>query len=113
MIHCLSPVQRAALWHWLFSPSPASLSLALAGGSTLIQLATLTAAAQLILPDAIRGRGLSLYLAATFGCMAVGSLLWGAVSDAFSIAAALLLGAAGFAFAAAMGRYARLGDSRA
>jgi len=110
-----SSVGAVALATLAFSREPvlASLSLALAGGSTLIQLATLNAAAQLILPNAIRGRGLSLYLAATFGCMAVGSLLWGAISDTFSITVAVLLGAAGFALAAAMGRYARLENASA
>lgn len=85
-------------------PALASLALAVAGGSTLIQLATFNAAAQLMLPEAIRGRGLAIYMAATFGCMAVGSLLWGAVSEVFSIGAALGLGALGFALAALAGR---------
>ena len=85
-------------------PALASVALALAGGSTLIQLATLNAAAQLLLPEAIRGRGLAIYMAATFGCMAVGSLLWGAVSDVFSIGGALALGGLGFAAAALAGR---------
>lgn len=85
-------------------PASASFALAFAGGSTLIQLATLNAAAQLLLPEAIRGRGLALCMAATFGCMAVGSLLWGAVSDVFSIGGALALGGIGFAAAALAGR---------
>jgi len=85
-------------------PVLASFALAAAGGSTLIQLATFNAAAQLLLPEAIRGRGLAIYMAATFGCMAVGSLLWGAVSDVFSIGAALALGGLGFALAALAGR---------
>ena len=85
-------------------PALASFALAAAGGSTLIQLATLNAAAQLLLPEAIRGRGLAIYMAATFGCMAVGSLLWGAVSDVFSIGGALALGGLGFATAALAGR---------
>ncbi|MFX7918475.1 MFS transporter, partial [Acinetobacter baumannii] len=80
-------------------PVLASVALALAGGATLIQLATFNAAAQLLLPEAIRGRGLSIYMAATFGCMAVGSLLWGAVAQALSIQAALVLAAIGFALA--------------
>jgi len=110
-----SGIGAAALAILAFSREPvlASIALALAGGATLIQLANLNAAAQLILPDAIRGRGLSLYLATTFGSMAVGSLLWGGVSDTFSIGVALLLGAAGFALASVMGRYARLGSTTA
>ena len=87
-------------------PILASAALLLAGGATLIQLATLNAAAQLLLPEAIRGRGLSIYMAATFGCMAVGSLLWGVMSEALSIQVSLVAAALGFAFAAAAGRYA-------
>lgn len=86
-------------------PVLASAALALAGGATLIELATFNAAAQLLLPEAIRGRGLSIYMAATFGCMAAGSLLWGAVAQALSIHAALVLAAIGFALAAVGGRY--------
>ena len=84
-------------------PALAGFALAVAGGSTLIQLATFNGAAQLMLPEAIRGRGLAIYMAATFGCMAVGSLLWGAVSDVFSIGAALAVGALGFALTALVG----------
>ncbi|MEI8144423.1 MAG: MFS transporter [Alphaproteobacteria bacterium] len=86
-------------------PILASAALALAGAGTLIQLATFNATAQLLLPEAIRGRGLSIYMAATFGCMAVGSLLWGAIAQAFSISVALVLAAIGFAFAAVAGRF--------
>ncbi len=86
-------------------PTMASFALALAGGTTLIQLATFNATAQLLLPDNIRGRGLSIYMAATFGCMAIGSLLWGAISEALSIDIALILAAIGFALAAIGGRY--------
>ena len=81
----------------------AGFALAVAGGSTLIQLATSNGTAQLMLPEAIRGRGLAIYMAATFGCMAVGSLLWGAVSNVFSIGAALAVGALGFALTALVG----------
>ena len=85
-------------------PARASGALALAGGATLIQLATFNATAQMLLPESVRGRGLSIYMAATFGCMAVGSLFWGAVSQAMSIRTALTLAAIGFGLAAAGGR---------
>ena len=81
-------------------PLLASAALALSGGSMLIQLAILNAAAQVLIPEAIRGRGLAIYMAATFGCMAAGSLLWGALSDTFSIQAALVLGGLGYSLAA-------------
>lgn len=86
-------------------PVLACLALALVGASTLIQLATLNAAAQLLLPEAIRGRGLAIYMAATFGCMAVASLMWGTISDVFGIEAALQIGAAFFGLAAVAGRF--------
>lgn len=91
-------------------PVLASAALALAGGATLIQLATFNAAAQLLLPEAIRGRGLSIYMAATFGCMAVGSLFWGALAEAMTIPAALVLAAIGFALVALAGHWLPLAE---
>ncbi len=92
-------------------PILASIALALAGGSTLMQLATYNATAQLLLPAEVRGRGLSIYLAATFGAMAVGSLLWGAMAQALSIAVALLTSSLIFALASLSGRYFLLCDT--
>lgn len=86
-------------------PVLASSALALAGGATLVQLATFNAAAQFLLPETIRGRGLSIYMAATFGSMAIGSLLWGAVSEALSIPTALVMASIGFGLAALAGRW--------
>ncbi len=85
-------------------PAVASAAFALVGGATLIQLATFNSAAQILLPNAVRGRGLSIYMAVTFGAMAVGSLFWGAIATAFSISAALCVGAASFVCAALLGR---------
>lgn len=83
----------------------ASGALAMAGAMTLIQLATLNAAAQLVLPVEVRGRGLAIYLAVTVGCMAVGNLLWGALAGAFGIAASFASGAVAFAIVAVVGRW--------
>lgn len=106
LLTACSAVGAVALAVLAFAREPvlASAALALAGGATLIQLATFNAAAQLLLPEAIRGRGLSIYMAATFGGMAVGSLFWGAVAEALSISAALIMAAVGFALAAIAGR---------
>lgn len=88
-----------------WEPLLASLALAVAGGATLIQLSTLNALAQLVLPAAIRGRGLSIYLAACFGAMALGSLTWGAIAGTFGLGTALTLGGLGFAGNALVGRH--------
>jgi predicted MFS family arabinose efflux permease len=115
LLSLCSAASAAAMLALAFAHEPvmASMALALAGGATLIQLATFNGAAQLLLPEAIRGRGLSIYMAATFGCMAVGSLLWGAISEALSIETALVLAAIGFALAAIAGRYAPIAVPKA
>ncbi|MFC3213477.1 MFS transporter [Novosphingobium panipatense] len=57
---------------------PAAL---VAGMAWVMILTTLNTAVQLRSPDAILGRCLSIYQAATFGGMALGSWTWGAVAD--------------------------------
>jgi MFS family permease len=69
----------------------------LAGGSWILVLATLNTAAQLSLPEWVRGRGLAVYATVFFGTMSLGSALWGfagtrlGVPSAHWIAAAVAL----------------------
>lgn len=49
------------------------------------------------------GRALSLYQAATFGGMALGSWLWGEIADAYSLSTALAIAAAALLLGAAAG----------
>jgi predicted MFS family arabinose efflux permease len=80
----------------------ALLILLLLGGSWIVALTTLNGAAQAILPNWVRGRGLAVYLTVFNGAMAAGSLGWGAVAQGLDIPPALLIGAAGLAIAAVL-----------
>jgi MFS family permease len=53
----------------------------LAGGGWVMSLTSLNVSMQLRSPENILGRCLSIYQAVTFGGMAMGSWLWGAVAD--------------------------------
>jgi quinol monooxygenase YgiN len=56
---------------------------------------TLNGAAQAVLPNWVRGRGLAVYLTVFNGAMTAGSLGWGAVGEAVGIQSTLLIGAVG------------------
>ncbi len=70
------------------------LTAVVAGAAWLASLSTLNVAAQLALADALRGRGMALYTAVFYGCLAGGSLLWGQVATAWGVQATLLAAAA-------------------
>lgn len=65
------------------------------GGAWITALTTLNGAAQAVLPNWVRGRGLAVYLTVFNGAMTAGSLGWGAVGEATGVPGALLIGAAG------------------
>jgi MFS family permease len=67
----------------------------LAGVSWIAVLATLAISAQVSLPDWVRGRGLALYTTVFFGCLTVGSTVWGKVAGVFGLSAAHFLAAVG------------------
>ena len=67
----------------------------LAGVSWIAVLATLAVSAQVSLPDWVRARGLALYTTVFFGCLTVGSAVWGKVAAVLGLPAAHLLAAAG------------------
>lgn len=60
----------------------AALALLLAGAAWIAVLTSANTAAQTLLPNWVRGRGLAIYLMVFYGAMTVGSLLWGRVADA-------------------------------
>ena len=73
----------------------AVLACLIAGVSWIGVVATLNVSAQMALPDWVRGRGLAIYIAAFFGTMSVGSILWGLVAQRAGLPAAHLIAAAG------------------
>ncbi len=73
----------------------AILVLLFLGGAWITALTTLNGAAQAVLPNWVRGRGLAVYLTVFNGAMTAGSLGWGAGGDAAGVPATLLVGAVG------------------
>ena len=69
------------------------------GCAWITALTTLNGAAQAVLPNWVRGRGLAVYLTVFNGAMTAGSLGWGAVGEALGVPATLLVGAVGLLLA--------------
>ncbi|MEK1932388.1 MAG: MFS transporter [Pararhizobium sp.] len=65
------------------------------GAAWITALTTLNGAAQAVLPNWVRGRGLAVYLTVFNGAMTAGSLGWGAIGEAVGVPGTLLIGAAG------------------
>src|SRR5690606_8247552 len=73
----------------------AGISMFVAGIFFLLTMATLQATAQLIAPEWIRGRAMSLYMLAWAGTIPIGSILAGVVADAFGTPATFVVFSAG------------------
>ena len=82
----------------VFAPSLAWMlpALALSGAVWLCVVNTLTMAAQLALPAALRARGMAIYQMAIMGGSALGAALWGELAGRASVETSLL-GSAGLA----------------
>ena len=74
---------------WVAAPA-----LALAGGVWLCVVNALTMAAQTVLPNRVRARGIAIYQMAIMGGSAAGAALWGQVASHSSVPAALMAAAA-------------------
>ncbi len=84
-----------ALYGLARGPQFALAASVLAGISWIAVLATLTVSAQVSLPDWVRARGLALFVTVFFGCLTVGSALWGELASLIGLPATHLLAAAG------------------
>jgi predicted MFS family arabinose efflux permease len=80
----------------------------LAGASWIAVLANLNVSAQVALPDWVRGRGLAIFVTVFFGCMTLGSALWGEVADLIGLPLTHFLAAAGALLAIPLTRHWRL-----
>lgn len=88
-----------------------ALPAALLGGLGWIAVLTsLNVSAQTALPNWVRARGLSIFIMAFFGCMTVGSILWGQVATFTSTHTALLIAATGAVLAIPVTWRSRLGQ---
>jgi MFS family permease len=66
-----------------------------AGASWIAVLASLNVSAQVALPDWVRGRGLAIFVTTFFGCLTLGSAIWGQAAGIIGLPAALFLAAVG------------------
>jgi predicted MFS family arabinose efflux permease len=80
------------------------LASLLAGTAWLTSLSSVIVAAQLAVPDALRARGMALFTAVFYGCLALGSLLWGQVATHLHLTGALLVAAGGMLVALPVAR---------
>jgi predicted MFS family arabinose efflux permease len=76
-------------------PLVALAASVVAGATWIGALATLSVSAQVALPDWVRGRGLALYTTVFFGCLTLGSAVWGEVAAWAGLPTAHFLAAAG------------------
>jgi predicted MFS family arabinose efflux permease len=67
----------------------------LAGVSWIAVLATLTVSAQVSLPDWVRARGLALFTTVFFGCLTLGSAVWGELAAVLGLPAVHFIAAFG------------------
>lgn len=86
----------------------AVLMLVLLGMGWITALTTFNGVAQAILPNWVRGRGLTVYLMVFNGAMAAGSLGWGLVAREIGVPYALVVSAVGLVAVALLFHRARL-----
>lgn len=87
-------VVALALFAWVDDAYAATAVAVLAGASWLVALTVANVAAQAQLNDAMRGRGMALYLMVFGGAMTIGSLFWATLADHASVRLALGLASA-------------------
>jgi predicted MFS family arabinose efflux permease len=84
-----------ALYGIARDPATALFASIIAGASWIASLAMLSVSAQVALPDWVRARGLALYTTVFFGCLTLGSAVWGEVAEWVGLPVAHFLAAAG------------------
>jgi MFS family permease len=98
-VGALSQALAMVLYALARVPATAILASVVAGASWIGVVATLTVSAQVALPDWVRARGLALYTTVLFGCLAIGSAIWGEVAALVGTPTALFIAALGAAMA--------------
>src|SRR5712671_309529 len=78
-------------------PITALAASLIAGIAWITALSTINVSAQMALPQWVRGRGLSIYVAVMFGAMSLGSAIWGKAAAFTGVPIACMIAAAGAA----------------
>lgn len=72
------------------SPLPIAISLFISGGAWILGLSTFNVTTQLLCPNWVLGRVISVFFMAVFGGSALGSWIWGLVADASDIQVSII-----------------------
>jgi MFS family permease len=84
----------------------AAVALLVIGGMAWVAVqSTFNAAAQVLLPEWTRARGLAYFQLVFMGCQAFGALGWGALADLVSLPVAMAIPSVGLVFATAVGAW--------
>jgi MFS family permease len=86
------------------------LLLLISGGAWITFISLMNAFIQTLAPDWVRARVLALFMLATQGGLAAGSVLWGAIGSWASVGTALMVGGVTTLAATSLRRIARLPD---
>ena len=84
-----------ALFAFARHPATAVVASFIAGASWIAAVSSLNVAAQVVLPEWVRGRGLAMYVTVMFGALTIGSAIWGQLAAVAGLPTSLLLAAAG------------------
>jgi len=91
----LGTIVAMSLYATVREPAFGVIASLVAGLAWLATLSSLNVAAQLAVPDHMRARGMALYTAVFYGCLALGSIGWGQVATRLGLTATLLVSSAG------------------
>jgi MFS family permease len=91
----------------------AAIASLVCGACWTVILAVLYVSAQLSLPDAVRGRGLGVFLTAIFGCVTLGAVVWGQIAALAGLTSAFFVAAAAAVAMIPVGRRWKLKGSGA
>ena len=108
----LASAVATAIFGLAHTGGAAIVASVVAGSSWIATVSSLNVSAQIALPEWVRGRGLSVYIAVMAGALALGSLLWGECADNFGVAPTLLAAAGGGGLAVAVLRDWKLQAAR-
>ncbi len=84
---------------------PVYLALVLGGGAWMAVMSTFNTATQTSVPPWVRARAVAMHTLCALGAFAIGSAVWGALSDIFGLRFALTLAAIGMAVDPFIARY--------
>jgi len=91
----IGTIAALAMYGAARAPGLALAASLIAGASWIIMLTTLFVSAQVALPEWVRGRGLAIYLSVYFGCMTLGSAIWGKFASVEGLPTTFYVAAAG------------------